>query len=76
MPFSAICMVPEIIILSEISQREANIIGYCLYVELKKNTNELIYKTETDPQTTESKLVIIKGGRDKLGGREKLGGWD
>ena len=51
MPFSATWMDLEIIILSEISQRKTNII-YHLYVESKKNdTNELIYRTETDTQT-------------------------
>ena len=39
----------EIIILSEVSQIKRNIIRYPLYVESFKNdTNELIYKTETD----------------------------
>ena len=38
---------------------------------LKYDTNELIYKTETDSQT-ENKLIIAKGKR----GRDKLGGWD
>ena len=35
---------------------------------LKKYTNELIYKTEIDPQT-ENKHMFTKGelGRDKLG---------
>ena len=32
--------------LNEVSQRKTNIIWYCLYVKLKKATNELIYKTE------------------------------
>ena len=31
---------------------------------LKYNTNELIYKTETD---IENKLTVTKGERDKLG---------
>ena len=41
----------EIIILSEVNQRKTNI-RYRLYVESKrkKDTNELIYKTEIDPQ--------------------------
>ena len=43
----------EIIILSEVNQ--TNIIWYCLYVESKKkkkkDTNELTYKTEIDPET-------------------------
>ena len=52
MSFAAIWMDLEIITLSEVSQRKTNIIGYHLYVESKKNdTNERIYKTETDSQT-------------------------
>ena len=53
MPFAATWMDLEIIILSEVSQTKTNIIWYCLYVESKKknDTNELTYKTETDPQT-------------------------
>ena len=51
MPFSATWMDLEIIILSEVSQTKTNII-YHLYVECKKKgTNELIHKTEIDPQT-------------------------
>ena len=35
--------------------------------KLKKNdASELIYKTEIDSQT-ENKLMVTKGGRDKLG---------
>ena len=44
----------EIIILSEVTQRKTNIICYDIaYMQnLKKiDTNELIYKTETDSQT-------------------------
>ena len=56
---NAICdnmMDPEIIILSEVSQTKTNITWYHLYVESKKrerdtHTNDLIYKTEIEPQT-------------------------
>ena len=52
MSFAVTWMDLEIITLSEVSQRKKNITWYNLYVESKKNyTNELIYKTETDPQT-------------------------
>ena len=52
MPFGALWMDLEIIILSEVSQRKARTPLYHLYVESKKNdTNELIYKTEIDSQT-------------------------
>ena len=60
-PFAATRMDREIIILSEVRQR--NIIWYHLYADLKnkKDTNELIYKTETDPQTYKTKLMVTKG---------------
>ena len=52
MPFAATWMDLEIIILNEVNQRTINIMIHHLYVESKKNdTNELIYKTETDSQT-------------------------
>ena len=38
--------------------------------ELKDDTNELIYKTETDSQTLKTNVWLPKekhGGRDKLG---------
>ena len=42
---------------------------------LKNDTNELIYKTETDSQT-ENKLIITKEERGGRGERDKLGVWD
>ena len=52
MPFAATWMDLEIIILSEVSQTNKNIIWYHLYVESKKNDiNALIYETEIDSQT-------------------------
>ena len=42
-------------------QRKASIIWYHLYVESEKqDTNELIYKTEIDPDI-ENKLMVTKG---------------
>ena len=50
MSFAATWMDLEIIILSEVRQRQIS--WYHSYVESEKNdTNELIYKTETDSQT-------------------------
>ena len=52
MPFAATWMDLEIIILSEVSQTEKckyNIMSHMW--KLKNNTNESIYKTETDSQT-------------------------
>ena len=51
MPFAATWMDLKIILQSEISQTKTNIIQYHVYVKSKKNdTNELIYKRETDSQ--------------------------
>ena len=59
----------EIIILSEVRQRQIpNAINSVW--NLKYNTNELIYETETDSQ---NRLVIAKGGkwgRDEVGVRD------
>ena len=64
MPFAATWMGLEIIILREVRQRQ---IPYDItYMwNLKNDTNELIYKAETDSQT-------LKGKR----GREGLGFWE
>ena len=39
----------------------------------KKDANELIYKTETDPQAWKKNLWLPKG---KGGGKDKLRVWD
>ena len=67
MSFVATWMDPEIIILSEVSQRqETNIMWHCLHVESKKViTDELVYKTEMDIHT-ENKCILTKG--EKVGG--------
>ena len=74
MPFAATWMDLEIVLLSEVSQKNPNIIWYHLYGESKNNNiNQLIYKTNrlTDIQ---NELMVTKGdssGRgvdgDKLG---------
>ena len=51
MPFAATWKDLEIIVLSEVSQTKTNIVWYHIHVESKNNTNESIYKTETDSQT-------------------------
>ena len=50
---SAICSNMEIIIINEVSQTEKEISYDITYMQnLKRNdTNELVYKTETDSQT-------------------------
>ena len=40
---------------------------------LKNDTNELIYETETDSRTSKTNLWLPKG---KGGGWDKLGVWD
>ena len=51
MSFAATWMDPEIIILSELD-RERHISYDIIYMwNLKNDTNELIYKTETDSET-------------------------
>ena len=63
MPFVATLMDLEIIILSEVSQTEKDkyhMISF-IYGILKNNTNELIYKTETDSQRWKTNLWLPKG---------------
>ena len=47
-PFAATWMALKNIMLSEISQRKTNFIQYHSYMDYKNNTNECIYKIETD----------------------------
>ena len=53
MPFAATWMDLEIVILSEVSQTQKDKYHKILLIcgILKKDTNELIYKTEVEPQT-------------------------
>ena len=67
MPFAATWLDLDIIILSEVSQTEKekyHMISL-LWGILKNDTDELIYKTETDSDI-ENKLVVTEGER---GGR-------
>ena len=58
MPFAAVWMKLEIIILSEVSQTEKD--KHMIYLESKKNdTNELIYKMGTDSQTEKTKFSMV-----------------
>ena len=61
MSFAATWMDPEIIILSELD-RERHISYDIIYMwNLKNDTNELIYKTETDSETQKTNLWLPKG---------------
>ena len=66
MPNAATWMDLEIIILSEVSQTEKDEYHIPLICGILKKyiyiyTNELIYKTETDPQTQKTNLQLPKG---------------
>ena len=67
MPFAATWMDPEIIILSEVSQKEKDKRHDITYIwNLKYDTNECIYETETNSQTylrTDLWLPRGRGGR-------------
>ena len=73
MSFSATWMDLAITILSEVSQTEKDkrhtIILTC---GIQNDTNELMYKTETDSQTKKSHLRLPKRSER----RDKLGLWD
>ena len=75
MPFAATWMDLEIIIVSEVSQTEGQITYDITYMRnLKNDTNELIYNTETDSHTSGTNLWLLGGSRG--GGRDRLGVWD
>ena len=59
MPFATTWMDLEIIILSEVSHMKINIL-YQLYESIKRDTNELIHKTETESQTSKTKSWLPK----------------
>ena len=64
MPFTTTWMDLEIIILSEVSQTEEDkyhMISLICGILKKKDTNELIYRTETDSQTSKTNLWLPEG---------------
>ena len=69
--FAATWMDLEIIIPSKVSYIDKDILYIAYIWNLKNNTNELIYKTETDSQTQKTNLWL-----PKRMGRDKLGVWD
>ena len=65
MPFTATQLQLEIIILSEVSQKENKKIPYDIYIcNLKYGTNEPIYKAETDSQTQKTNLLLPSERRE------------
>ena len=64
MPFAAIWMDLEIIILGEVNQRKTNTSITYMW-NIKNDTNELIYKTEIDSLTQKTKLWLPKGKAGK-----------
>ena len=60
MPSSAIWVDLEIIILREVKERQIDNIVYMCNVK-NNDTNELIYKRETDSQTQKTNLWLPKG---------------
>ena len=73
LPFAATWMDLEIIILSEVSQKEKEKYNITYIWNVKYDTNELIYKRETDSQAQRTNLGATKGGR---GVKDKLGVWN
>ena len=62
MSFAATCMQLEIIILSEVSQKEKDKYHDITYMwNLKYDKNEPIYKIETDSQTQRTDLWLPRG---------------
>ena len=77
MPFAATWMDPEIITLSEVSQkRQTNIIWYHLYVESKKKKTKHTNLFTKQKETHRHSKQTYGYQRGKRWGRDKLGGWD
>ena len=65
MPFAAICGPRDYDTKQSKPDKEKHhmIPLLCRMLKKKKDTNELIYKTETDPQNA-NKLMVTKGGKE------------
>ena len=75
MPVAATCMQLQILMLSEVSQKDKDKIPYDItYMwNLKYGRDEPIYKTETDSQTKRTHLRLPKGGGEGVGWTGSLG---
>ena len=73
MSFAATWMDVEIVILSGGSQRNTNIIWYCLYVESKKWYKWTDLQNKNRVTDVENKLMVTK---EEGVGRDKLGDWE
>ena len=74
MPFAATCMQLEIIILSEVSQKEKDTSYNIVYRwNLNQGTNKPIYKTETDSQAQRTDMWLPRGRW--LGEEDGVGVW-
>ena len=61
MPFAAVWMRLEILIVSELSPKEKDKYHMILHIwNLKYGTDEHIYRIETDPQTWRSDLWLLR----------------
>ena len=61
MPLAAACIDLEIIILSEVSQKEKEISYVITYMwNLKYGTNELTYESETESQRERTNLWLLQ----------------
>ena len=70
MPFAATWMDLEIIILSEVSQKEKEIPYDITYMwNLKYDTNQYIYETKIDSQSQRTDLWLTRG-RGSRGGKD------
>ena len=74
MPFAATWMDLEIIILSEVSQKEKDKYHMISLISGIQNMIQMNLFTKQKQLTDVEKLMITKG--EKGGGRDKLGVWD
>ena len=68
MPFAATWMHLEILILSEVNQKEKGKYHITYMWNLNQNTNEHIYNTETDSQAQRADLWLPRGRRKEWDG--------